>query len=214
MIMAGIRKVSMRAQCYEIIKDKILRQEFELGEEINIANLSLALSVSNTPIREALTQLESEGLVVSTLNAKPQVVFFTSESFRYISDTIAILVKGAYELCIRDNKISELLSLMELSLISQEEKLSSGDEYSFIEELVAFDQIVFDVLENPQLMAVFKRLSNVLFLMYRTNLHWHKMDGSHSISEHSKIVDTISGGSHEEVGRLVSEHYHKSYQDL
>ena len=74
--MSRLRKSSMKEQCHEIIRSKILRQGYELGEFINIVSLCNELSVSNTPIRQALSQLEAEGLVVTSLNSKARVVSF------------------------------------------------------------------------------------------------------------------------------------------
>ena len=209
--MAEVKKLSMRAQCYEIIKEKILRQEYDLGEYINIANLSAELSVSNTPIREALSQLEADGLITSSLNAKPQVVFFTPTSFKNIVQSIYILVKGAYELCVLENRIPDLLGMMDKSLALQEELIAERDHYKFIEELVYFDQIFFDILENPHLLFLFKRLSHTLFLMYRFHLQRSGWEHSRSISEHREIFSTIASGNHKEVERLIYEHYRKSY---
>jgi len=212
-IMALIQKQSMRAQCYEIIKEKILRQDYDLGEYINIVALSTELSVSNTPIREALTQLEADGLVTSTLNAKVQVFSFTKTSFKDLAQTIYILVKGAYELCVKENRIPKLLSMMEDSLMSQERCVTDGDTYQFIRELVNFDELIFEALESPQLLSVFKKVSNILFLMYRTDHQNRNWDRSHSIGEHRQIFNAIASGSHAEVDRLLWDHYNRSFEE-
>jgi len=209
--MSGIRKFSMRSQCYEIIKEKILRGEYKLGEYINIANLSTELEVSNTPIREALTQLESDGLVISTMNAKAQVIYFTHESFRDIADTVYILVKGAYELCLKESKLDMLLDMLRKSLALQEKHLNEGDYYEYTKELVYFDQIIFEVLDNPNLLFVFNRISQVLFLMYRTNHERNNWALSRSIDEHRKIVQTMEAGENVLLEQLIREHYHQSY---
>ena len=54
-----LKRISMRDQVYEIIKNRILSREYSLGEPINIVHLSKELGISNTPIREALSQLET-----------------------------------------------------------------------------------------------------------------------------------------------------------
>jgi len=209
--MSGIRKFSMRSQCYEIIKEKILSGEYKLGECINITNLSAELEVSNTPIREALTQLESDGLVTSTLNIKAQVIDFTPESFKDIADTVYILVKGAYELCLEESKLDKLVEMLKKSLILQEKHLNEGDYYEYTKELVYFDQIIFEVLDNPHLLFVFNRISQVLFLMYRTNHERNNWELSRSIAEHSEIVKAMEAGETTLTDKLIREHYHQSY---
>lgn len=52
---------------YEELTHRIVNLELAPGAPINEANLALSLGVSKTPIREALRELESDGLVVSVL---------------------------------------------------------------------------------------------------------------------------------------------------
>jgi DNA-binding GntR family transcriptional regulator len=47
-----IQKSTMKDQVYEIIKEMILNQTYQLGEKINIDTLAAELNVSNSPIRE------------------------------------------------------------------------------------------------------------------------------------------------------------------
>jgi len=211
--MAEVKKFSMRDQCYSIIREKILCQEYNLGEFINIVSLSNELSVSNTPIREALTQLEADGLVTSTMNSKAQVISFTEESFREISQMIHILVKGAYELCVEEDRIKQLLPLMENSLVQQEIYLSKGCYYQFTHESVNFDRCIFKALGNSQLLKVFKGLSNILFLMYRTNHQKNEQERIRSVAEHQQIVSAIASSKHTEVAYLLNAHYNKPYKE-
>lgn len=57
------RPTVLSDEIYERIKSKILNHEIIPGSRVNIDSLSVQLSVSQTPIREALARLESEGLI-------------------------------------------------------------------------------------------------------------------------------------------------------
>ena len=208
-----VKKLSMKEQCYEIMKERILRGEYELGEEINIVKLSTELMVSNTPIREALSLLEADGLVVTSLNVRAQVVLLTSTSFNDIVQSLYVLVKGAYELCVREGRVKACLELMEKSLEEQKRLLVQSDSHEFVKESIHFDRIIFEALGNPHLSFLFERLSNVLFLMYRTNHQREDWDHSRSILEHQMIVDAIKKGEHREVERLLNLHYHQTYTE-
>ena len=48
-----------------VLRDKILNEEYTQGQKLNEVALSKELNISRTPIREALKQLELEGLVKS-----------------------------------------------------------------------------------------------------------------------------------------------------
>ncbi|GAA1208097.1 GntR family transcriptional regulator [Rhodoglobus aureus] len=51
---------------YNAIKGKILNHEISPGARVGIDGLSRTLSVSQTPVREALARLEADGLVLKT----------------------------------------------------------------------------------------------------------------------------------------------------
>ena len=81
----NIQRITVKDQIYEIVREKILTQEYELGSKINMLELSKELNVSNTPIREALSMLERDGLIINKPNAGPSVVDFTESSFKTVS---------------------------------------------------------------------------------------------------------------------------------
>ncbi|NOU70258.1 FCD domain-containing protein [Paenibacillus sp. LMG 31458] len=56
-----INRVNLTEEIYRIVKEDILTHKLKSGEKINIDQLARALEVSNIPIREALSRLQSEG---------------------------------------------------------------------------------------------------------------------------------------------------------
>ena len=58
-----LKRQSLQNLVYQTIRQAILEREIEPGEHINIRKLAERLSVSTMPVREALRQLEAEGMV-------------------------------------------------------------------------------------------------------------------------------------------------------
>lgn len=58
-----LKRQSLQNQVFQTIRQAILEREIEPGEQINIRMLAERLSVSTMPVREALRQLEAEGMV-------------------------------------------------------------------------------------------------------------------------------------------------------
>ncbi|SDM81887.1 DNA-binding transcriptional regulator, GntR family [Paenibacillus sp. yr247] len=56
-----ISRVNLTEEIYRIVKEDILTHKLKSGEKINIDQLARDLEVSNIPIREALSRLQSEG---------------------------------------------------------------------------------------------------------------------------------------------------------
>jgi DNA-binding GntR family transcriptional regulator len=65
-----IKKQSLQKMVHGALRQAILEREIEPGELINIRNLAEKLDVSTMPVREALRQLEAEGLVTFTSNKR------------------------------------------------------------------------------------------------------------------------------------------------
>jgi DNA-binding GntR family transcriptional regulator len=59
----SLSRYVLTEEIYTLLKEKILNHEIASGEKINIDQLARDLEVSNIPIREALSRLNSEGLV-------------------------------------------------------------------------------------------------------------------------------------------------------
>lgn len=54
---------SLTDEIADIIRDRILKGEYSIGEKIKENQIATELKVSRTPIREAFKQLENEGLI-------------------------------------------------------------------------------------------------------------------------------------------------------
>ena len=58
-----IQKQSMREQILSVLRTSILNHTYPMGSRLNLDELRRDLGVSNTPLREAISILEGEGLV-------------------------------------------------------------------------------------------------------------------------------------------------------
>lgn len=67
-----LKQQSLQNLVRQTIRQAILEREIEPGEHINIRKLAERLSVSTMPVREALRQLEAEGLV--NFNSNKRIV--------------------------------------------------------------------------------------------------------------------------------------------
>lgn len=71
-------KSSLRERVFKSIRESILRGEYKAGDPLRETVIAKQLNVSRTPVREAIRQLEFEGLVYSIPN-KEMVVSGISE---------------------------------------------------------------------------------------------------------------------------------------
>ena len=210
--MSSVVKTSMKQQVYEIIKEKILNQEYDLGDQINIITLGKELSASNTPIREALARLNAEGLVTSSLNLKFRVITLTEDFCRELNQTILILELGAYENDVKLELTGKLAEMLEERLAAQREALARRDYNEFIKAAIDFDRCFLTVLGNTRLLSVFDGLSTLLFLAVRYNHQKSAQNRENNILEHKKLLDAVKNSRVSDVKSLMEKHYDKHYE--
>lgn len=209
--MTTIMKTSMKDQVYQVIKDKIFKQEYDFGDTINITALSKELGVSNTPIREALSRLEVEGLVESTLSTKVQVIGFHPTLFNEISRSFFVQVYGAYGFCHAAGKLDYLTVLMDEALAEQQRAFDSGDPNEFIEKAIAFDRIFVVATGNQKMIKIYDGLAPMLYLLTRYNHQENEDSRAQNFAQHKAIRDAAAKGELEEVEHLMLQHFDKHF---
>lgn len=209
--MTILKKTTMKDQIYDLIKERILNQTYQLGEKINMLELAQELSVSNSPIREALFQLESEGLVTFTPNAGPKVVKIDSALFDEVKDTAKILLIGGYEQCIEKALIPTLIPLMEKDLETQKEFARSHcSDYDFAKIAIDFDVNIIKIFHNTTLETLYSAFFNLLFLIVLYDHQNCDVDRDANIEEHTLILRAIKEGNHQDVKNYINLHYNRT----
>lgn len=111
-------KYSLRGRVFNKLREDILSGVYHEGEELKENTLGVELGVSRTPVREALRQLELEGLVTIIPNKGAYVTGITSKDIHDIyiirSYLEGLCAKWACE-HITDSQIEALDEIMYLS---------------------------------------------------------------------------------------------------
>lgn len=128
---------SLSAKVYNHIRDGILAGTFAKGDELKEKNIGDELGVSRTPVREALRQLELEGLVSIIPNKGAFVEGVSTDDIRDIYE-IRALLEG---LCARwaATRISdEMMAAMEENIYLTEFHEKRAMQRSFLSWTIGF----------------------------------------------------------------------------
>ena len=118
---------SLGNKIFDILRDRILNEEYEHGQKLNELTLANELKISRTPIREALKQLELEGLVESIPNKGVYVKGFSPRDIDDMFEIRLALEGLAIQLAIdrMDEvhlaKIRDVFELMEFYTLKKEQ---------------------------------------------------------------------------------------------
>src|SRR5262245_3500271 len=114
-----VRLKTLRRNLVDLVFDAILSGKFRPGERLNESELSRRLGVSRTPIREALHQLEEQGIVINNPRRGMFVVALNTKDVQEICKVRLILEAEALHLCKEhfnlevERKLTRLLKTLE-----------------------------------------------------------------------------------------------------
>lgn len=213
--MAVLKKVTMKDQIYALIKERIFNQIYKQGEKINMLELAQELGVSNSPIREALSLLESEGLIVFTPNAGPKVITIDDKLFEEVQETARILLFGCYEQCLVKNLKGQLVEILRVYLQQQKEAIedySEQGEAEFARLAIEFDVSVMRVLGNKTLERLYAAFYNQLFMVVLYDHQHSEIDRAENIRQHQMILDAVEAENHERVYAYIIQHFGRNVE--
>lgn len=205
-----LKKATIKDQIYELIKKRILNQTYQLGEKINMLALSQELSVSNTPIREALSMLERDGLVVVHPNAGPKVMTLDDRKFAEITQAVKVLMLGSYEVCVEGGLLPMLNADLEEKLLKQKLLPKSSTDYDFATAAMHFDECVLTAPENGTLRSLYDGLFCMMYLVVLYDHQHLDVDREANIREHEEILQASKNYDHPLVRELLMKHYNRT----
>ncbi|MET3617532.1 DNA-binding GntR family transcriptional regulator [Peptoniphilus olsenii] len=208
-----IKRFSLREQVYDGIKNKILNKEYKIGEYLNIQELTRELSVSNTPVREALSALVSDGLVDVSDNYKYKVVNLNEKEIIDLNQTILILILGALDYIKREDKFKLLENMLENSLANYKKDKDKNElfDYQFVRLSTDFDRQFVLATNNKFLIQEFDNLMNLFVL---TSVYNKKEYRDIHVKEHYQMLESIRETNIDKTKNILKNHFSKNLSDM
>lgn len=207
-----IQRTTLREQVADAIRKKILQHELGPGMRITESEIATQFGVSHGPVREALRQLEQEGVVEYTRNVGCSV---RNVSF---SDVIEVLlIRGSYELtAVRacSGNISDM-SLKKMSDVL--ESMKHMDISDFIEP-IAFDnqfhKILISDAHMPYLTKAWDSLDFISFFAFYSEVEECTSLAGRHYRAHKDIFDVYATRDYRAICNKIHEHYKSSIDKL
>jgi DNA-binding GntR family transcriptional regulator len=182
---------SLNETAYDIIRDKILKGEFEPGSRLREDLLAEEISMSWTPVREAFNRLVADGLII---NRARKGLYLIQPEDREIEDYIDIrssLEKLSVEKCISNISV-EQKETIHSNLQKFKTALDQGDFETCNNLDADFHMAIARIANNQKLLALLKELSAFFQLARRTEKRTHPREkNEQTFKEHSQIVEAI-----------------------
>ena len=205
-------KKNSKEEAYDSIQQLILSTRIRPGESVTENALASELGLGRTPVREALTQLEVEGLIV-TRNGRKRVYTLNVREVKEIFD-IKIALESAIVRWAATNAsnqdvtfFKELIEEMKAIAVARPE--SDRERERYLSQWLAKDrqlhERIFKLADNQKAVEFIKRL----------NIQWHRLrvavyalEGRivRSAEEHDGFVQHIIDRQPEAAEKAMKEH--------
>lgn len=186
----------------DALRNAIVRGDFQDGEELNQVTLARHFGVSRVPVREALRQLQAEGLISAKAHMRAVVTALTTERVAEVLDLRILmesyLLRRAADR-LTDQDVSELTELCD--------EMERTDDH---EAWLALNSRFHAGLYAAAGADLALDLSQKLAARIQRYLHEGRGDAVHRNSEanaeHRRILDAVSGGEVDEACSLLEAH--------
>ncbi len=186
----------------ESIREAVLSGELQPGDRLEQDKLAERFSVSQTPVREALRQLEAEGIVDYNPHRGVRVAEVNLRDVREI-----YLIRGTLEALatrlavpyLNSAQITRLRSLLD----QMDEAIAQGQLQKLRKLNYEFHMIIYRAPDMPQLLHIIRSLW--------TKFPWDTLNvipgrAQMSVLEHRKLVQAIEDGNARLAAQLMQEH--------
>jgi DNA-binding GntR family transcriptional regulator len=196
---------SLKDRAYELIKRRLLNNDYPPGSFLSERQLAENLGMSKTPVKGALERLESEGFI----SVSPQQGIVVRElSVREIADQYEIrAVLESYTLRTLAGRLSpEQAARVQANLEAQSRIRGSGDVAKGVELDAAFHAQFVEFLGNGEILRVIvqlrEKMQRVVTQVFR--LCPARLDTSYD--EHAAIAAAVIAGDGAQAAELLIRH--------
>ncbi len=203
---------SLRRRVFQKMQDDILGGRYQQGEELRELALSKEMGVSRTPVREALRQLELEGLVSIIPNKGAYVTSITEKDVEDIY-TIRSLLEGLCARWATEHITEEQINRMEEIVLLSEFHLGKEKEEQVVELDGSFHEILYEASNSRMLEHLLSDFHKYVRIARKTSVH--KADrAKRSVEEHKAILQAIKEKDVKKAEMLANNHILHVMQNL
>jgi DNA-binding GntR family transcriptional regulator len=197
---------TLRTEVVDMIRDAIMTGKLKPGEHLKEAVLAKQMSVSRSPVREALCQLEQEGLIVSIPNQGRFVKMFDEKDIEEIFILRAALEDLACEIILKNGKLQPTdFQRLEVYIEQQREAIAARDFDQLTKLDMGFHEFICRRSESERLLKMWQSLRaqmQVFFYQRFQTLDWvpETVD-----TDHSAILEALRRGDLQRFSQISRE---------
>ncbi len=205
-------KYSLRGRVFHRLRDDILSGRYEEHEELREVAISEEMGVSRTPVREALRQLELEGLIQIIPNKGAYVTGITMKDVEDIY-MIRSLLEGLCARWATANITGEQMEEMEENVYLARFHAQKGHMEQMAQLDNRFHEIMYEACNSKILEHQLKDFHEYVLRVRKKTLS-NASRGLKSNEEHAQIMEAIKAGDADRAEQLANRHILNAYENM
>ncbi|MBI9106685.1 MAG: GntR family transcriptional regulator [Spirochaetales bacterium] len=204
---------SLHILVYRQLKELIISGELKPGDRLLEYEIASQLNTSKTPIREAIRELASEGLVVHEKRKRITVVDFTEQDVREILTLRAELEVIALGLATQylDESDYKKLSL----LIDELKEAEAENDFKKVRsiDIEGIHAFIVNKSGNSRLEQMWKMLASQMMVLFQAVDFNTKRSGFAS-DRHSELLNLMQKGETEKAADFIRNHVLRNLESI
>lgn len=213
--MTAVRDIPLAKMVRDDMLAMILRGELVPGQRINEPDVAARLGISRVPVREALRELESTGLVVARKHAGVFVREPDAAEVRDLYEMRGLLdgFAGRRAARLPDAARLTLADALDASIAAMNDAAAAHDVQRYYGENLSFHWAIVEAAGNHALAGTYRGVVQKLHLSRLKNLS-HDTGMRASIAEHVAIAGALREGDVARVEALMARHVGDAFNRL
>jgi len=204
------RPAPLYRQVYEVLRRRILDGEYAPGANVQEVRTAEMLQVSRTPVREALRQLEREGLVVAR-GSELQVIDLSREEFveTYVCRTALeriVAERSALHATLED------LKAMDAAIRDARRASLAGDHAGVVSANTRFHDRMLRSARMPTLRQLMDTIRGPILVARHRVLADSSVSESQICDEHERVLAAIRRGDVDTAQENMVAHMNQDVQ--
>jgi DNA-binding GntR family transcriptional regulator len=191
----------------------LIAHGFQPGDHLTIEMLTSRYKVSHMPIREALRQLEGEGILVSLAHRGFRIEALTE---RYICNMYDIRIGIEAMLARRAAEHANPADIETLREVHERyaAAVRAGDVQPIIRINIEFHDRIHALADNPEAVHMVDARTRIVRTVAQTVDAHVQLDRAPIIAEHARIIEAMARGDTDACSHAVFEHLDKARDRL
>lgn len=200
---------TLRAHVVRMLRADILAGRYRPGDRLNESQIARELNISRIPVREALSQLQEQGLVVNRERRGMFVISLGAEEVRQISSLRIILEAEAIKLA-RSHMTPAVLAQLEALMAQMEAWNGTLLDAAALD--LEFHRVIWRATGNPYLERALNTLMVPMFA-HRTLEHVSREIRRWRLSHHRALLELVAGLSDGDPQEALLTHLRMSFTE-